>query len=210
MGVGRERVLMVEVCKEEPLPAYDKISGIVITGSHDMITDRSEWSERTAAWLPDAIERKIPTLGICYGHHLLAYALGGEVGDNPNGKEFGTIEVTLSPEADGIQLFKGLPNPVKFHACHTQSVLRLPPKAHRLASSDLDSNHAFMVGDCAWGIQFHPEFNVRILVEYIKEYRKALMDEGKDPERLIRQSEETPHGGLFLKSFTRIIEAGEA
>ncbi|UCC87581.1 MAG: gamma-glutamyl-gamma-aminobutyrate hydrolase family protein, partial [Anaerolineales bacterium] len=77
MQISPDQAMIVDVCQAGPLPVYHAISGVVITGSHAMVTEHQAWSERTAAWLPGAIERGIPTLGICYGHQLLAYAMGG-------------------------------------------------------------------------------------------------------------------------------------
>ena len=51
----------------------------------------------------------LPLFGICYGHQLLAHALGGEVGDNPVGREMGTVGIDLHPEAAHDPLFDGLP-----------------------------------------------------------------------------------------------------
>ena len=72
-----------------------------------MVTQHLQWSERIAEWLPEAAERQIPTLGICYGHQLLAYALGGKAGNNPQGPEFGTVDVHLTKKAqnDLLRLF---------------------------------------------------------------------------------------------------------
>src|SRR5512143_3057996 len=95
MEIGKEASLVVDVGKDSLFPSFVEISGIVITGSHAMVTEHQDWSERTALWLVKAVEHEIPILGICYGHQLLAYALGGEVGDNPHGREFGTVEVHL-------------------------------------------------------------------------------------------------------------------
>ena len=81
---------VVDVSREEPLPKPEDTSGVVITGSHAMVTDHHEWSENTAAWLQNAFAVHLPILGICYGHQLLAYTLGGRVGDNSNGREVGT------------------------------------------------------------------------------------------------------------------------
>jgi GMP synthase (glutamine-hydrolysing) len=124
---------------------------VVITGSHAMVTGHREWSERTARWLRGAVERGIPTLGICYGHQLLAYALGGEVGDNPNGLEAGAVDVHLNGAVQDDALFAGFPSPITGYVGHHQSVLRLPPGARRLASSAMDANQIFVMGECLGG-----------------------------------------------------------
>ena len=139
------------------------VAGVVITGSHDMVTERQPWSEQAAAWLPGLVERGIPTLGICYGHQLLAHALGGEVGDNPNGREFGTVTVDLEAEAADDPLLGGLPARLPVQVCHTQSALTLPAGARRLAHGSRDANQAFVVGEAAWGVQFHPEFDAEVV-----------------------------------------------
>ena len=89
MGLAREAVDVVEVHREHPLPDAAEPSGIVVTGSPALVTDREPWSERTAAWLRQVVEAGTPLLGICYGHQLLAHALGGRVEQSPRGREIG-------------------------------------------------------------------------------------------------------------------------
>ncbi|HVP17927.1 MAG TPA: glutamine amidotransferase [Spirochaetia bacterium] len=166
MEIPAAETEVVDIAADQPLPEPGSAAGIVITGSHDMVTDHRDWSERGAGWLLQVVSRGIPTLGVCYGHQLLAYALGGRVDYNPRGQEMGTTEISLLEPAFNDELLGGLPPTFKAHVCHSQSVLRLPQGAVRLAASAWDANQAFRVDDCAWGVQFHPEFDAHIMRAY--------------------------------------------
>jgi GMP synthase (glutamine-hydrolysing) len=209
LGVDRKQVHVTALTNGDKLPDYKLISGVVITGSHFMVTEHRDWSEYAAKWLPGAVERRIPILGICYGHQLLAYSLGGKVADNPKGLEFGTIEVNLHDMALADPLFHGIDNPLRVHACHTQSVLDLPPHAEALASSEMDRHQAFIVGECAWGVQFHPEFDAAIMSEYIDHYRQTLSEEGVDPDKALSNVADTDYGPKLLARFYQLIKEHE-
>lgn len=188
----------------EPLPPVASLGGIVITGSHDMVTDRQPWSEKTADWVKRAVDAEIPLLGVCYGHQLLAHAMGGVVGDNPKGKEFGTVSIRLNPDGLKNRLFDGTPEMFAAQACHSQSVLQLPAGAILLASSEMDPHHAFIIGRQAWGVQFHPEFNVQILRLYIQRLADDLAAQGIDVDRLLGDIRETPQSETLLRRFQRL------
>lgn len=188
----------------EALPKASYFGGIVITGSHDMVTDRLPWSEKTADWVRQAVENAVPVLGICYGHQLLASSLGGMVGDNPGGKEFGTVSIRLNAKGRQDPLFQGLSGTFAAQACHSQSVLRLPAGATPLASSAMDANHAFAMGKRAWGVQFHPEFNQEMLRLYIRRSADDLKAQGSDVERLLAGIRETPESESLLRRFQRL------
>jgi len=144
-------------------------------------------------------------LGICYGHQLIAEALGGEAGDNPSGREFGSVELTLTPATAEDPLFGPLANGSAVYVCHKQSALRLPPDALLLASSRLEPHHAFRFGECIWGVQFHPEFDAAAAVEYIGRFRKDLEQEGQDPDKLIAACAPTSPGSGILARFGELL-----
>lgn len=79
LGLPGEMLRVVDgtTMLEPPRPA--ECRGLIMTGSHAMVTDRLPWSVRIAAWLPSLLEAEVPILGICYGHQLLAEASGGQV-----------------------------------------------------------------------------------------------------------------------------------
>ncbi len=186
----------------EPLPPAEALRGVVITGSAAMVTDRDPWMEQTAAWLNDAVHRDLPVLGICFGHQLLAHALGGSVSDNPNGVEVGTVMTRCEEAAASDPLFSGLPPQFPVQASHRQAVVRLPEDAVRLARSDLDPHHAFRAGKYAWGVQFHPEFDSQTVNAYIRYYAR-LPDQQHllDEQWLTNRTGPSPHAASLLQRF---------
>jgi GMP synthase (glutamine-hydrolysing) len=205
MGLAERQVTVARVREGEPLPPARDFAAAVVTGSSAMVTDREPWSERTAEWLVSAIEQGTPVLGICYGHQLLAHALGGRVDNNPLGRQIGTLDVTLHDAAEHDPLFSGFPNTLHLPVSHRQVVTQLPAGAALLARSERDPHHAFAFGDHAWGVQFHPEFDADIVRGYIDARRDLLAAEGLDPDQLLRNATDTEHGTLLLRRFAQLV-----
>lgn len=170
-----------------------------------MVTDRADWSERTAEWLTVAVRMEIPTLGLCYGHQLLAHAFGGKVGDNPNGFEVGTVVVM--PNAFGTQdaLLGGFQGPFKAHMCHRQSVLELPKGAVPLATTRKEGCAAFSLHEVAWGVQFHPEFDCWIEKSYISHCGDELAVQGEDMQNVLANCMETGSGREIFRRFLAVV-----
>jgi GMP synthase (glutamine-hydrolysing) len=206
----RIRFRVVAPYKEKLPSDPTDFSGVIITGSHAMVTDREDWSERTAAWIPRVIESRVPLLGICYGHQLLAHAIGGMVGNCPHGVELGTVPVTLTDNADKDPLFKGLPDSIMVHASHTQTVLQLPPKAILLAFNENEPHHAFAFGPCAWGVQFHPEFDADIMKTYVYALSDLMKTHGQNPDQVVKTITETPRSMQLLNRFAAMAFSCQA
>ena len=198
---GDAQVVNVET--GDALPDAGGFAGAIVTGSAAMVTDRHDWSERGAAWLRDAAHAGVPLLGICYGHQLLAHALGGEIGDNPNGREMGTVEVELAPAAADDPLFADLPVRFNAQATHLQSVLRAPEGIVVLARNAHDACHAFRWRGHAWGVQFHPEFSAMHMRGYVRARTAALAREGTCPRALADGVSAAPHARRVLRRFVR-------
>jgi GMP synthase (glutamine-hydrolysing) len=64
---------------ETPFPKLDDVAGIIVTGSSSSVTEGAPWMTRLEGLLRDAVTSETPLLGVCFGHQLLASALGGEV-----------------------------------------------------------------------------------------------------------------------------------
>jgi GMP synthase (glutamine-hydrolysing) len=203
-GVAAARVRVVDVVAGDALPAPGAPAAVVLTGSAGMVTERAAWSERTAAWLPDVVAAGTPLLGICYGHQLLAHALGGRVDVNPNRREMGSTTVALHPEAHADPLFGDLPSPLDVQVSHEQSVLVPPPQARVLAGNAHDPYQALAVGRRAWSTQFHPEFDATVMRGYVRVRADLLRAEGHDPEALAAATRESRESARLLRRFAAL------
>ena len=134
-------------------PADFDFDGIVITGSRSSVYWDRDWIQPLIRYAAAADDREIPILGVCYGHQVLAAALGGHV-ESMNEYELGYREVTQT-QAD--ILFAGIPDTFTVFTSHSDRVTELPPEATKLAENDYGI-HAFRRGH-AWGVQFHPEYD---------------------------------------------------
>ena len=206
-GLGRKSVEVVDAVRSGQLPSSKDCCGAVITGAHCMVTDNLPWSLAIEDWIQTIVAAEIPLLGICYGHQLLGRAMGGQVDYHPQGKEVGTFDVRLRAECREDHLFSGLPPQFPVHATHSQSVLTLPPGAVLLAENNFEPHHAFRLGPCAWGVQFHPEYDSRIMRDYIQAQAESLVDAGRNPESLLGAVRETPAANSILKKFAGLAFA---
>ncbi|WP_123536638.1 type 1 glutamine amidotransferase [Halosimplex salinum] len=140
---------------------YD-FDGCVVTGSRASVYWDEEWIAPTQEWVGTAIDRGIPFLGVCYGHQLLADVLGGTV-DAMGEYEIGYRTVEHSGES---RLFDGVDDEFTVFTTHSDAVVELPPGAERIAANDYGV-HGFRK-DRVFGVQFHPEYDVRTAEEVTK------------------------------------------
>jgi len=202
-GLRRDDAVVVDVQHGEPLPSAEGFAGVIVTGSAAMVTDRADWSERTAAWLREQAQAGVPLFGICYGHQLIAHALGGTVQDNPAGREMGTVHVELHPHAAEDPLFAGLPARFAAQTTHLQTVVQPPDGAVVLARSQRDGCQAFRWGAQVWGVQFHPEFSALHMRGYVRARSAALDREGLGARATERGISAAPHARRVLRRFVR-------
>lgn len=138
------------------LPDQTRTDAVMIMGSPVGVYDPVDWIEPLKSWIRDNATARIPQVGICFGHQILAAAFGAHVHKAPQGWGLGrhVYDVTTPlPWSDRKVTKLGLA------VSHQDQVLTLPTSARVLASSDF-TPHAALVYDHAPALSFqgHPEF----------------------------------------------------
>ncbi len=195
-------------CQHQAPPELDPYDAVLISGSPAMVTENHPWSMAVEAWIRRHADSR-PMLGVCYGHQLIARALGGRVGNNPRGREIGT-QILQRVGGEDDPLFHRLPQRFPVQTTHVQSVLQLPDGATLLAKTALDPHHAFRWGRQTWGVQFHPEFDARIMRAYLSHRRHAIKAEGISLVELQFNVRETHLGQYVLARFLDLIQPARA
>jgi GMP synthase-like glutamine amidotransferase len=168
----------VELDEGEPIPSLANYDALVVMGGPMDVweTDRHPWLVPEKAAIREAVrERRMPYLGLCLGHQLLADALGGRcrMMEKP---EIGVLDIELTAAAAQDRLFQGVAPRGKALQWHSVEVVEAPKDSIVLARAPDCANEAMRVGEHAWGIQYHVEITQETVPQWgcIPEYAKAL------------------------------------
>ncbi|MEL6674587.1 MAG: amidotransferase [Bacteroidota bacterium] len=152
----------------------------VVSGSRYSVYDEKDWIDQLKEFVQEVYDADQKYVGICFGHQMLAHALGGEVDQVEWGWCVGVHAFEITKPKDWMQPAKSTVNLLM--SCQDQ-VLKLPDNGQVLARSEDCPAAMIQVGRHMLGIQAHPEFP--------KPYSKALME-----DRISRIGEEKVAQGL--------------
>lgn len=151
--------IVVRRAPEEDLPADLKsFTHVILSGSRTCILDSSPWVRELMRFVRRVDEAKIPMLGVCYGHQIIARSFGGD----------SCVRVSPTPEIGWVKIRRTGDNPVleglpsKFHSfqSHFEEVCKAPPGFVVTAGTERCPIQAYYVeGKPIFGVQFHPERN---------------------------------------------------
>jgi GMP synthase (glutamine-hydrolysing) len=156
-----------------------------------------------------ALEAGVPILGICLGHQLLAYWLGGEVA---RGKwEIGWLPVTINDEGQTDPLLAGLGQAFYAFLWHGDQITRLPQEAVLLASSERCPVQCYRLrGRLVWGVQFNPQYDP-VIADNLVRNTAWLAPNGWDVDDIIATGyrEYDDLAGRIFGNFLKIVQEGE-
>ncbi len=154
--------------------ALDECDGYVITGSKKSVYDDEPWIFKLGEFVQALHDAKKKTVGLCFGHQLIAHFLGGLTEGAEAGWGVGIHGSNMVAE-------KGYMNPVmqdyNLIVSHKDQVKVLPEGAELLATSDFCPNSMFQLGDHMLGIQGHPEFRPEYSADLMNMRREILGEE---------------------------------
>jgi GMP synthase-like glutamine amidotransferase len=144
----------VSIVNGEPLPKPDTLQAILITGSAAGVYDEVDWIAPLEDFVRSAYTSRIPMVGVCFGHQLMAQALGGTVRKSDKGWGIGRHVYDIVP---GNGVIEG--ERIAVAASHQDQVIEPPPGARTIMFSAFTEHAGLLYGSgAALSVQPHPEF----------------------------------------------------
>jgi GMP synthase-like glutamine amidotransferase len=174
MAARGHEMVAVELDEGAAIPPLDGFDALLVMGGPQDVweTDKFPWLVDEIGAIRDWVAAGKPYLGICLGNQLLAMAAGGHAQKMAGPPEVGIFRLELAEDP----LFAGVARPATVFEWHGAEVVRLPPGARALGSSPACAVQAMALGDCAYGLQFHPELTEESTQKWgrLPEYQAAL------------------------------------
>lgn len=141
----------------------DECDAYITTGSRHGVNDPLPWIANAEQLVRDIYRAKKPFVGVCFGHQLLAKALGARVDRAAVGWGVGVSCNEIKHKKPWMMPYQA---DLNLLVSHQDQVLTVPDSFEVVASSEFCPNYLVMCGSHMMGLQGHPEFSV--------EYSRAL------------------------------------
>ena len=148
-------------------PSVNSADGWLITGSKYSAYEDHDWIAPLENFIRNAYSQSIPIIGVCFGHQILAQALGGKVEKFTGGWAVGKQRYQLDGVEDGINLM----------AWHQDQVVSPPQDAEVIGSSPFCKYAALAYDNKALSLQAHPEFDAKFIAGLFNSRKYILPDE---------------------------------
>ena len=179
----RDQLVSLNLPRTKELPQisrlFDEYDAFFIGGAGEYsAVEDYEWMPFALETVQRAYDLNLPTFGSCWGHQLIARALGGEVIHDPERAELGCHHIELTEAGLSDALFKDFPASFMANMGHHDRVSRLPEGAIELAYNRTQRNEAFRIENKPmFGTQFHSELDAHRERERLIRYRSYYVEQ---------------------------------
>jgi GMP synthase-like glutamine amidotransferase len=194
---------IVRASDGEPLPDPADLEAILLPGSAAGVYDDLPWLAPLRAFVREAYAARTPMVGVCFGHQIMADALGGDVRKSDRGWGLGRHRYAV---ADGAGFARGL-GAVWVACSHQDQVITRPAEAELILSSEFTPNAGLRYRNgAALSFQPHPEFE--------DPYARALAElrRGKAPDEVVDAAvaslAQPSHSAVLARHMADFIERG--
>jgi len=139
--------------------------GWLITGSRHGVYEDHPWIAPLEQFIRDAYAAHVPTVGICFGHQIIAQAMGGRVERYEGGWAVGATDYDFNGQH------------MTLNAWHRDQVTQKPANASVLATNEFCTNAALLYDDRMLTVQAHPEFRPEFIDGLMQTRGKGLVPE---------------------------------
>ena len=165
-----------KVVEGEFPPSVDAADGWLITGSRHGVYEDHPWIPPLEEFIRAAFAARVPVVGICFGHQIVAQAMGGKVERYAGGWAVGATDYDFGGET------------LRLNAWHRDQVVQAPEGATVIASNDFCANAALLYDDRALTVQAHPEFRPEFVDGLMKTRGKGVVPDEVMAEAATRLS----------------------
>lgn len=152
----------------------DMCDAWIITGSKHGAYEDIPWISKLEDFIQDIVKAEKKLIGICFGHQIIAQALGGKVVKNPNGYGVGRHEykaalpTKIAHLATSDKKTQVLPNIFQLNVLHGDQVVALPDSAEIIASSEFCEIAGLYYPEGILTFQGHPEFTPNFVNDLLR------------------------------------------
>ncbi|NND71480.1 MAG: type 1 glutamine amidotransferase [Rhodothermales bacterium] len=184
----------------------DGMDAVMIGGAGEFSAHKEyEWMPALLDTVRECVDRDIPLFGSCWGHQIIARAMGGTVVHDKERAEMGCGTIELTDDGKNDELLGSYPLSFKANMGHHDRVTELPEGAIELARSATQGNQAFRLKDKPiYGTQFHSELDAARERERLIAYRHfylATVPDERDFWTIVDSLEDTTEVDGLLNDF---------
>ena len=169
----------------------NEADGWLITGSKFGVYEDHDWIPPLEDFIRRSYAAGTPIIGVCFGHQVMAQALGGKVEKFSGGWSVGAVNYQFTDKQE----------PQTVMAWHQDQVVEKPADAKVIGSSDFCQNAMLLYGNKALSIQPHPEFTAGFVADLLTARKEVL------PKHIADMAEQSLTAPLTSDSIADTFEA---